>query len=38
VSELDFDFAEYGRKHFDRLARTGSDERFDAWLAAAGGD
>jgi thiamine kinase-like enzyme len=38
VSELDYDFPEYARKHFERLARTGADARFDAWLDAAGAD
>jgi thiamine kinase-like enzyme len=38
VSELDFDFPGYASKHFERLARTGADARFDAWLQAAGGD
>ena len=36
VSDLDFDFDGYAREHFDRLARTGADARFDAWLEAAG--
>ena len=36
VSDLDFDFDGYAREHFDRLARTGADDRFDAWLEAAG--
>ena len=28
ISELDVDFVEYARQHFDRLARTADDERF----------
>ena len=35
LSELDFDFDGYARKHFDRLARTGADERFGTWLEEA---
>jgi thiamine kinase-like enzyme len=34
ISELDFDFAEYAARHFDRLARTARDARFRAALAA----
>jgi hypothetical protein len=37
VSDLDFDFAGYAREHFDRLGRTGTDERFEGWLEAAAG-
>jgi thiamine kinase-like enzyme len=37
VSELDFDFRGYAGKHFQRLARTGADERFDTWVREAGG-
>ncbi|HYI35311.1 MAG TPA: phosphotransferase [Thermoleophilaceae bacterium] len=37
VSDLDFDFGGYAREHFDRLARTGADERFEGWLEAARG-
>jgi thiamine kinase-like enzyme len=37
VSELDYDFRGYAGKHFERLARTGADERFDTWLQEAGG-
>ena len=29
VSELDFDFAGYADKHFDRLRETAADPRFD---------
>jgi thiamine kinase-like enzyme len=35
VSELDFDFQGYAAKHFERLARTSSDPRFESWLAEA---
>ncbi len=35
ISELDFDFAGYARKHFDRLAEAASDPRVDGWLDAA---
>ncbi len=35
VSELDFDFASYAERHFDRLRETGQDPRFDGWLRAA---
>jgi thiamine kinase-like enzyme len=35
LSELDFDFDAYARKHFERLARTGSDERFGTWVEEA---
>ena len=37
VSELKFDFRGYADKHFERLARTGADDRFDSWLREAGG-
>jgi thiamine kinase-like enzyme len=37
VSELDFDFDEYGTKHFARLADTASDPRFGGWLEEARG-
>jgi Ser/Thr protein kinase RdoA (MazF antagonist) len=33
LSELDFDFAGYARKHFDRLAGAASDPRLHEWLA-----
>jgi len=32
VSELDFDFAGYHDRHFDRLLETGADPRFERWL------
>jgi len=35
VSELDFDYAKYTRKHFDRLQKTLDDPRFDGWIEAA---
>ena len=35
VSELDFDFAGYARKHFDRLLETAADPRFATWLEEA---
>jgi thiamine kinase-like enzyme len=35
VSELDFDFTSYARKHFDRLGRTLHDPRFEGWIEAA---
>jgi hypothetical protein len=37
VSEIEFDFDGYARKHFDRLTRTSSDSRFDGWVEQAGG-
>ncbi len=35
VSDLEFDFGGYAREHFDRLAATGADDRFEDWLDAA---
>jgi thiamine kinase-like enzyme len=35
VSELDFDFKAYTRKHFDRLEKTLADPRFKSWIEAA---
>ena len=35
VSDLDFDFESYAREHFERLARTGDDDRLGDWLDAA---
>jgi thiamine kinase-like enzyme len=32
ISELDFDFADYARRHFERLERTAADQRFRAAL------
>ena len=37
VSELDFDFAGYADKHFERLTETGADPRFGTWLEEARG-
>ena len=37
ISELDFDFAGYARKHFERLATTGSDPDFPRWVDEAAG-
>jgi thiamine kinase-like enzyme len=36
VSELDFDFAGYATRHFDRLLAGAADPRFAAWLQEAG--
>jgi thiamine kinase-like enzyme len=35
LSELDFDFPEYAKKHFARLEQTGSDPNFETWLERA---
>jgi thiamine kinase-like enzyme len=35
LSELDFDFPAYAKRHFDRLERTGSDPNFETWLERA---
>ena len=32
ISELDFDFAAYSLKHFNRLLDGAGDPRFNAWL------
>ena len=32
ISELDFDFAGYAQKHFDRMLSAGTDPRFKSWL------
>jgi thiamine kinase-like enzyme len=37
VSELDFDFIEYARRHVERLEALRSDARFEDWLKAARG-
>ena len=37
VSELDFDFADYADKHFDRLATARADPRFEGWIEEARG-
>lgn len=35
ISELEFDFAAYAEKHFDRLAQAARDPRLEEWLDAA---
>ena len=35
VSELDFDYGEYTKKHFDRLEEARRDPRFEGWIEAA---
>jgi thiamine kinase-like enzyme len=37
VSELDFDFNGYAKKHFDRLEKARNDPRFEDWIRAARG-
>jgi thiamine kinase-like enzyme len=37
ISELEFDFTDYGQKHFGRLAETARDPRFEGWLEEARG-
>ena len=37
VSDLDFDFDGYARKHFERLGATSGDPRFRQWLGEARG-
>ena len=37
ISDLDFDFAAYAARHFDRLLRKAADRRFSQWLRQAGG-
>ena len=32
ISELDFDFADYAQRHFERLERTAADQGFRAAL------
>ena len=36
VSELDFDFLDYARDHFARLARIAAEPAFETWLEDAG--
>jgi len=36
VSDLDFDFGGYARRHFDRLERAVGGPEFDRWLATVG--
>jgi thiamine kinase-like enzyme len=35
ISDLDFDFAEYASKHFERLTRAAADPGFEEWIDAA---
>ncbi len=35
ISELDFDFADYAMRHFERLERTAADPRFQQALTSA---
>ncbi len=35
VSELDFDFADYGRRHFERLQVAVEDDSFEEWISTA---
>jgi hypothetical protein len=35
VSELDFDFEDYGRQHFDRLRSAVEHDSFKEWLSTA---
>jgi thiamine kinase-like enzyme len=35
VSELDFDFREYARKHFERLGKARRHPRFESWIEEA---
>jgi thiamine kinase-like enzyme len=37
ISELDFDFRDYGRKHFERLTATAQDPRFQSRIQEADG-
>lgn len=37
LSELDFDFDDYAREHFERLRAAVADPDFEEWLAGAGG-
>ena len=36
ISELDFDFDDYARKHFERLRSTVAQPQFEQWLVSAG--
>jgi thiamine kinase-like enzyme len=36
ISELDFDFDGYARKHFERLRAAVAQQQFERWLAGAG--
>jgi thiamine kinase-like enzyme len=35
VSELDFDFHDYARKHFERLGKVRQDPRLEGWIEEA---
>ncbi len=35
ISSLDFDYANYSERHFDRLLARAADPRFESWLDAA---
>jgi hypothetical protein len=35
ISELDFDFTEYARRHFERLSQAAGDGHIEEWLAHA---
>jgi hypothetical protein len=35
LSELDFDFEGYARKHFERMLQTAGDRDFATWLEEA---
>jgi hypothetical protein len=35
ISELEFDFAQYARRHFARLTAAAGDPRLEEWLVAA---
>ena len=37
ISDLDFDFAAYAAKHFDRMRESAADGRLEAMLEEAGG-
>ncbi len=37
ISTLDVDYVAYAEKHFGRMLENAADDRFDAWLEAAGG-
>ena len=37
ISEIDFDFRDYGRKHFERLDEVSRNPRFKSWVKEANG-
>jgi thiamine kinase-like enzyme len=37
ISDLDFDFVDYARKHFDRMLKTAAAPEFESWLSEASG-